>query len=214
MRSITLAEHTEFDTERLIRRIPFFNNIYEASPIEFEALVSLSDIVYAEPGETIISQGDTDMYTYFLLKGQLGVYLDDDPDSLPINQISPGEVFGILSMMTQTPRSAYIRTDAKSKTSLLFRLDYGHITDASDCSKLNLETKLIFYRMALHNIRWTLEMNKMSDPNHYLVEKIRKLPFVNAPKGTKEELDALKKQAHDLSDILFEWNSSKTDDAS
>lgn len=210
MRTITLAENAQFDTERLIRRIPFFNDIYELSPVEFQALVSLSDIVYAEPGETIIRKGDTDMYSYFLLKGQLGVYFDENPASLPVNQISPGEVFGILSMMTQTPRSAFIRADAKAKMTLLFRLDYGHITDSSDCSKLSLQTKLIFYRMALHNIRWTLEMNKMSDPKHYLVEKIRRLPFINAPKGTKAELDALKKQAHDLSDILFEWNKSKT----
>ena len=205
-----MAEHAQFDTERLIRRIPFFNDIYEHSPVEFEALVSMSDIIFVEPGETVINKGDTDMYSYFLLKGQLAVFLVDSPDAKPVNFITPGEVFGILSMITQTPRSAYIRADAKSKQTLLFRLDYALITDTSDCSKLSLETKLIFYRMALHNIRWTLEMNKMSDPNHYLVEKIRRLPFMKVKKGTKEELEALKQQAHDLADILFEWNTSKT----
>lgn len=210
MRIITLAEHTEFDTERLVRRIPFFNDVYESSPIEFQALMSLSDIMQAEPGETVIRKGDNDMYLYFLLKGQLAVFLDENPDSQPVNLISPGEVFGILSMMTRTPRSAFIRADLKAKKTLLFRLDYGHMTDNSTLSKLSLQTKLIFFRMALHNIRWTLEMNKMSDPKHYLVEKIRKLPFINVAKGTKEELDALKQQAHSLSDILFEWNTSKS----
>lgn len=210
MRIITSAEHTENDTERLVRRIPFFNDVYESSATEFHTLMSLSDIMLAEPGEIIIRKGDTDMYLYFLLKGQLNVYLDDNPNSTPINMISPGEVFGVLSMMTRTPRSAFIRADAKAKKTLLFRLDYGHMTDSSTLSKLSLQTKLIFYRMALHNIRWTLEMNKMSDPKHYLVEKIRKLPFINVSKGTREELDALKQQAISLSDILFEWNSSKS----
>lgn len=209
MRVITLAEHSEYDTERLIRRIPFFNDVYEHSAIEFQALVSLSDIMIAEPGEMVIRKGETDMYLYFLLKGQLNVYLDEDPSSQPVNTISPGEVFGILSMMTRTPRSAFIRADQKAKKTLLFRLDYGHMTDSSDHSKLSLPVKLIFYRMAIHNIRWMLEMNKMSDPKHYLVEKIRRLPLVNVQKGTKAELEALKQQALSLSDILFEWNSSK-----
>jgi CRP/FNR family cyclic AMP-dependent transcriptional regulator len=209
LRIIGATEHTDLDTERLIRRIPFFNEIFESSEEQLGILLSLSDVLEVSAGETVIEKGDTDMSLYFLLKGQLGVYLDSDSTEA-INYISPGEVFGILSMMTQTPRSAFIKADENAKSTLLFKLDFGYLTDNSLMAKLSLDTRLIFYRMALHNIRWTLERNKMSDPNHHLVEKIRKLPFVSAPKGTQEELDVLKEQALSLSDILFEWNSSQS----
>ncbi len=195
------------DTERLVRRIPFFNSVYESSEQQYKTLMQISEIVHVPADETVIRQGETDLQLYFLLKGELGVFLDDSVNSKSINSISPGEVFGILAMMTATPRSASIRP-TNNKTAHLFRLDFNFISDETGLSPLSLEIKLLFYRMAVHNIRWTLELNRMSDPHHKLVDNIRQLPIVKEIKGSEAELRALKEQAKALADILFLWNQS------
>lgn len=207
MHTLTQEENILIDSERLIRRIPFFNNVYEESAAQFESLMELADIVQYEANETIIRKGDNDMVLYFLLKGLLSVFIDENSTE-SINAINPGEVFGILSMVTATSRSAFIKANDNNKNAILFKLDFKYISDDSIHSQLSLPIKLIFYRMAVHNIRWTLELNKMSDPNHCLVDAIRKLPLHRAEKDSEEELNTLKQQAKDLSDILFKWNDS------
>lgn len=206
MKTLTKEEKLHIDSERLIRRIPFFNNVYEESASEFIRLMELADIVEYEANETVIRKGEHDLDLYFLLKGQLSVYFDENSTD-SINAINPGEVFGILSMVTSSSRSAFIKVD-DNKKAILFKLNFKYLSDNSSTSALSLPIKLIFYRMAVHNIRWTLELNKMSDPNHYLVDTIRKLPLLQAEKDSAEELQVLKQQAKDLSDILFQWNDS------
>jgi len=196
---------TSDDVERLLKRIPFFNDVSKQSEQQFQNLIDLADIREIHPGETIIRKGETDMYLYFLLKGKLAVFLTET-DTQEISSISPGEVFGILSMITATPRSAFIKSEAGSRSSIIYKLNFAFLADESNTSKLSLETKLIFYRMAVHNIRWTVEQKKMSDPKHPLVALLLKLPFIKAPKGSTEELLALKEQAKSLSEIIFLWN--------
>lgn len=208
MHILTHSERLEIDSERLVRRIPFFNSVYESSSQQFSLMMDLAEIIRCEPGETIIRKDDNDMKLYFLLKGQLEVYLDNGKQGNAISSINPGEVFGILSMVTNTRRSAFIRSQDNKKASVLFSLDFSYISDANVQSKLHTDTKLIFYRMAVHNIRWTLELNKMSDPNNILVAEIRKVPVIHPGKGGEEELVALKEQAKAMSDLLFQWNAS------
>ncbi len=206
MQKVSSSSYTTEDVERLLKRIPFFNDVSKQSDLQFFNLIDLADILEVAPGESIIRKGETDMYLYFLLKGQLAVFLEDSPSAQPVSKISPGEVFGILSMITATPRSAFIKADANTKSSLVYKLNFAFLADESSTSKLSLETKLIFYRMAVFNIRWMLEQKKMADPKHPLVALMLKLPFIKAEKGTTEELHALKQQAKSLSEIIFLWN--------
>lgn len=206
MKRISITEQNKDEIDRLIKRIPFFSAVNTSSEEQFERLLELGEIVEVQAGETVIRKGATDMYLYFLLKGQLAVYLDDESSSSRINYVSPGEVFGILSMVTHTPRSAMIKADENAKSILLYKLTFAYLNDDSAKSVLKLPTKLHFYRMAVHNIRWTLEQKKMADPKHPLVANMLKLPIVKAPKDTLDELAALKDQTKRLSDILLMWN--------
>ena len=194
------------DVERLLKRIPFFNDVAKQSDHQFQTLIDLADIIEVGPAETIIRKGETDMYLYFLLKGQLAVLMEDGPSATPINHINPGEVFGILSMITATPRSAFIKTDKSAKSNLLYKLNFAYLADESTVSRISLPTKLIFYRMAVFNIRWMLEQKKMADPRHPLVSSLLKLPILKAEKDTMEELMTLKQQAKSMSEIVFKWN--------
>ena len=206
MKKLAITEQNQDEIHRLIKRIPFFSSVLNECPEQFDRLLDLADIIEVDAGETVIRKGDTDMYLFFLLKGQLTVFLDDDPYSSRVNYISPGELFGMLSMITHTPRSAMIKADENAKSILLFQLNFAYINDDSPSSELSLQTKILFYRMAAHHVRWTLEQKKMAHPRHPLVSEMLKLPLPKAPKGTAEELSALKQQTKRLSELLFMWN--------
>lgn len=147
-------------------------------------------------------KGDTANELFFLLKGQMSVSADDDTS---LNLIHPGEVFGTLSMVTGRSRSATVKAESDV---VLLSIDYKYFNDINDYSLVTLNTKLVAYRMLVHNIRWTLELNKMQDPTHELVPKLLKMPIYTGPKDSPEELASLHKQSCLLADLLCQWNES------
>lgn len=208
MEPINRSEYPLERIQRLLSGIPFFNEVLRDSEQQFSRLLECSDILQARAGEAVIRQGDSDTYLYFLLKGQLAVMAGNDAAAQVLNYISPGEVFGALAMILATPRTASIRVDESAREAIVARLNYADFSNITEFSYLSLETKLAFYRMLVHNIRWTLEVNKMHSPQHELVSKLRTVPLFTGSKGSTEELAALREQAHTLADILCLWNES------
>jgi CRP/FNR family transcriptional regulator, cyclic AMP receptor protein len=207
MEQIDRAEFPLERIQRLLSGIPFFNEVARESEQQLSRLLECSDIMQARGGEEVIRKGDTDTFLYFLLKGQLAVMAPNGERKV-LNYISPGEVFGALAMIRGTPRTATIRVDEAAKEAIVARLNYADFTDITDFNYLSLSTKLAFYRMLVHNIRWTLEVNKMQNPQHELVARLRTVPIYTGPKNSPEELAALSDQAHKLADILCLWNES------
>jgi CRP/FNR family transcriptional regulator, cyclic AMP receptor protein len=207
MEQIDRAEFPLERIQRLLSGIPFFNEVARESEQQLSRLLECSDIMQARASEEVIRKGDTDTFLYFLLKGQLAV-MAPNGDSKVLNYISPGEVFGALAMIRGTPRTATIRVDEASREAIVARLNYADFSNITDFNYLSLATKLAFYRMLVHNIRWTLEVNKMQNPQHELVVRMRTVPIYTGPKNSSEELAALNDQAHKLADILCLWNES------
>lgn len=212
MKSVTQGSYSPEQIQRLFSGIPFFNEVMRSDQEQFDQLMKLCEVLEAEPGEEVIHRGDTDRCLYFLLRGQLAVMADSGEDAKVLNYISPGEVFGTLAMILAIPRSATIRVDKSVKEALVARIDYVHFSDIKDLGRLNLATKLGFYRMVVHNIRWTLEVNRMQNPQHEVATKLRKVPLYTGPRGGPEELSALHDQANALAALLCEWNETPTPD--
>lgn len=209
MEAIDRSEYPVDRVKRLLSGVPFFNEVLRGDGQQFDQLLNCSEILLARPGETVIAQGDSDTYLYFLLSGQLAV-MGANPDGSPLvlNYISPGEVFGALAMIMGTPRTATIKVDDSAREAVVARLDYSHFRNLQESSVFNLATRLSFYRMLAHNIRWTLEVNKMQNPEHPLVANLRTVPIYTGPKGSQAELEALHEQSMKLADILCQWNQS------
>lgn len=207
MRDVAKGEIAPESLQRMVQGIPFFNEIIRTDPHQFDQIMTRSRLLHAEPADIVIRRGDTDPYLYFLLKGQLDV-LAGDAGSAVINTISPGQPFGTLAMLRAMPRSATIVADAKGKASVLLALDYNHFRDVDDYTLFSLATKLSFYKMVVNDIRWTLEMNKKSDPTNVLVANMRKVPLFTGARGTRDELASLREQALALADILCQWNET------
>ena len=208
MKNVDLKAQTKESIQRFVYGITFFKEVIDTDPAQFELLMELSRIVEADPGEFVIHLGDKDPYLYFLLKGRLVVLPNDTADpSQALNEINPGELFGAMAMVTGQARSATIKVHESSKSNLLFAVDFNHFRDISDFSTFSMATKISFYRLVVHNIRWTLETNKMKEPNHPLVAKMRQLTLFRGERGSLEELQSLHKQANELAELLNEWNN-------
>lgn len=205
MRRVTREEYPLETLQRAVNSVTFFKDLIHQDSAQFELLMSVTQFVTADHEEVIIRKGDNANILYFLLKGQLTV-LSGDEDSEVINEINPGEMFGVMAMLLNFKRSASIKVNSKSV--LLAGIDFQHFSDIEDFSLFSLETKISFFRMLSNNLRWTLERNKMQMPDHPLIASLRKIPLVSAQKNTEEELQALHQQTHTLADLVQQWNES------
>jgi CRP/FNR family cyclic AMP-dependent transcriptional regulator len=206
MQRVTREEYPLDSLQRILNGVTFFKELISHDESQFEVLMSVAQIVTAETNETIIKKGDYTNSLYFLLRGQLSVYVEEEKGEHVLNEINAGEVFGVMSMLLTQPRSASIR--AANKTALLASIDFQHFSDIHDFNLFSLETKLTFYRMVASNLRWTLERNKIENSAHPLVPRLYKIPLYRGEKGGVDELEALFKQAHLLAELVREWNET------
>ena len=207
MHRVTKEEYPLDSLQRILNGVTFFKELIHTDESQFEVLMSIAQIVTAESNETIMEKGDYSNSLYFLLRGQLSVYVDEGQKGEHLlNEINAGEVFGVMSMLHSKPRSASIRTG--DKTALLAGIDFKYFRDIEDFSMFSLETKLTFYQMVANNLRWTLERNKIDNPDHPLIPRLYKIPLFTGQKGGVDELEALFKQSHLLAELVCEWNES------
>lgn len=205
MRRITREEYPIDTLQRIVNGVTFFKDLIHTDTTQFELLMSVTQFMIADENEIMLHRGDDANVLYFLLKGHLDV-LSDDEHGHVINEINPGELFGVMAMVLNHKRSASIRV--RGRQALLAGIDYQHFNDLNDFSLFSLSTKISFFRMLTNNLRWTLERNKMENPEHPLIAKLRKIPLIHSPKNTQEELTALHEQAHALAELVQEWNAS------
>ena len=205
-----IKDLSNFDSDEvasLLSRIPFYRELQQSHELQLEKILSFSCIVELEPGEVIMRRGDRGSWLYFLIKGRLSVYFDEAKPELPLNQITPGELFGDLALLCDHERKATVAAEEGSKKALLFATDFKPFGDLDNFHIIDLPTKLIFYRTMVHSIRWRLEVNRMSQPGHPLEEELRKVPLIRETKGSQAELNGLYQQAQFLASILDRWNS-------
>lgn len=209
MQRVTQEEYPLDTLQRILNGVTFFKELINQDESQFEVLMSIAQIVTADAEETIIVKSDYTNSLYFLLRGQLSVYIEDSQGKHVLNEINAGEVFGVMSMLLTQPRSASVTTG--SRPVLLAGIDFKYFSDIDDFTLFSLETKLAFYRMVANNLRWTLERNKIESPQHSLVPQLHKIPLYIGEKGGKEELEALFKQSHLLAKLLSDWNDTLED---
>lgn len=207
MRKISLSEYPEATIQTLLSQIPFFNDLSLHDLQQYNLLLTHSYMIELSPNEQIIRKGTIDKTFYFLLKGQLDVYPDEQAKTKAINQLSPGQVFGAVAIINEQPRTASIAA-SKDTDATLFATDFSIFGSLDDFSHIKLETKLSFLRIVVNNTRWKLEVYKMNDPEHALASKLDAIKRHTGNKSTADELHNLAKQSQELGDLLNEWNAS------
>lgn len=207
MRKIPLSDYSQSTIQTLLSQIPFFNDLSLHDVQQYDLLLKHSSMIELAPREQIIQKGTIDQTFYFLLKGQLDVFPDENAKSKAISQLSPGQVFGALAIINQQPRTASLAA-SKDSPATLFATDFSIFGKLDDFSQIKMETKLSFLRIVVNNTRWKLEVYKMNDPDHKLAGKLDAIQRFSGKKSSIEELESLAVQSKQLGELMNEWNSS------
>ena len=188
----------------LLAGVPFFNGVARDDADQRALLLARTEIIEAGPGDTVIRAGDVPSSLYFLLRGQL-VVLGTDGAPAALYYVSPGEVFGTLAMLLGRKRGATIQVAEGAREAVLARLDFKDFDDDRD-TPYNLATRLAFFHMLVHQIRWVLEVWRAQSPDPLLADGLRKVPVFTGERGSEAELASLREQARALADLLYRWN--------
>ena len=105
---------TKLHLIKVLDGIPFFDIFDPEEKKEFAS--SDNYVLDCDPGSVIIEQGDLDFSTYILLKGEVFLTNNKNPD-LMIATLKPGAVFGEISFMNRKTRPTNVI--AKDKASIL-----------------------------------------------------------------------------------------------
>ncbi len=205
-----VSEISELDTTEIdsfLSRIPLYREIRSRDAEQFERLMRFSRRVEMEPGELVMRRADKGSWLYFLLVGQLAVFAGNgEPDEVPLNYISPGEMFGDLALLGSFERRVTVRTDRNVRRAVLLATDFGCFGRLTDFALVSLGTKLAFYRLIAKGIRWRLELKKMEQPDHPLALEMRGVAVFDGPADSEEELQFLHRHACELAGILTGWH--------
>lgn len=208
MKTIALSQYPHETLETLLSGIPFYKDLMLEDRLQTDILLRYSRVFEPAPGEVILRMGDRPDAFYFLLKGQLIVYPDGDQAKPAVNYLSAGQVFGALSLLCQSPRTATIVADPKATRVMLFGTDFVPFGELENFGKIKLSTKLALWRMVVHNTRWKLEVYRMEHPEHPLAPELRKVELFKGERNSIEELRSLDRQIRQLTDILLKWNTA------
>lgn len=204
---LSLTQYPQASIDNLLTSIPFYKTVKQEDEWQYDILMRHSKIIEYRPGEVVLEKGQKDQWLFFLLKGQLRVLVGNGRDVQVVNHITPGEVFGDLAVLFDHERTATVTSDPNSRKILVFGTDFSIFGRLHDLSLVTLNTKLIYYRNMVHNLRWKLEVYRTSFPHKENSSSHRKIKLYMGPKNTFDELTSLDKQARDLAQLLVEWNS-------
>ncbi|MFT4763290.1 MAG: CRP/FNR family cyclic AMP-dependent transcriptional regulator [Oleispira sp.] len=102
--------------QMVLQKIPFFRN---CMPDERERLATEQDsFVVARPKESIVLKGSMERSFYIILSGTVEVM--DCEGNKPIFELTPGEFFGEISFLSETPRTSNVRAQ---DICILMRID-------------------------------------------------------------------------------------------
>jgi cAMP-binding proteins - catabolite gene activator and regulatory subunit of cAMP-dependent protein kinases len=178
-----LHHYQQDSLDKLLSSIPFYKGVKQRDQWQYDVLMSYSRIIEYRPGEVLLEQGQNDQWLYFLLRGQLAVVVGSgETERKVVNYITPGEVFGDLAVLIDHERTATVVADPHCKSVLVFGTDFQVFGDLADIHKITLATKLEYYRNMVHNLRWKLEVYRMSYPDHSFASNHRKVKLYSGKK--------------------------------
>jgi len=93
----------------ILDQLDFFREFTDEEKKAFVAF--RNHIVSCDPGEQLIEEGDTDASFFILLWGNVDIVKKNVPN--PIARFGPGEFFGEIAFLTNTPRTTSVTAETK-----------------------------------------------------------------------------------------------------
>lgn len=206
MKTIDAFTIDDRELGRKLAALNFFQEVRKRDEEQFRQLIEQSRLIQIEPGELLLQRGDVDNFIYFLIKGELQACVDEQGKSV-LGSLIPGEVFGEMALLSHAPRTAHIRVPDGARETLVFATCFEHLGDLESHDRINLETKLTFYRQLVYILRWRNDAYRVRFPSNPRASAYYRVPLFKGTPGTQEELVALHRQGVALADRLVELNA-------
>ncbi len=120
----------------LMAKIPFF---LKFSGSERAQMAEFAQIFIADPGEAIIEKAARDTCFYVLLSGQGRVCVERDSE--PVAIIAPGEIFGEVGFILNSPRSTWV---IANQLCALLRIDQLLMNSLDVSARDKIKDQIIF----------------------------------------------------------------------
>lgn len=209
MKILDISKLADETIERVLRAIPFYKSVRKYSEADYQTLLHYSRIIRFDTSENVLKKGQRDSWSYFLVKGQLVVTVQDQQGvTQHINYVTPGEVFGDLSILLSISRTADVSVDETCREAIIFGTNFSMFGSILDFTIVSLETKLLYYRHTVDTFRWKLEMYRSKYAGHPLANRHREIKLFKGQKNGEAELKALHEQSIDFARVLLKWTNT------
>lgn len=208
MKTTPFDKYPKDKAKTLLGGIPFFNDLLVRDADQYQLLLKHSSFIEIGGAEVLIKKGGVDKTLYFLLKGEMSIYVEENPGwrSTPIGKLAQGQVLGALTVITGQPRIATVAVEKGAGECIVLATDVAPFGNLEDFSRISMTTKLAIYRLAINNTRFKLETYKAKDPKHALAETYMKVPKFSGPRDSIEELRHHAEHAPALARLLQQFN--------
>ena len=95
-----------------LKRVSMFEDLDQKS---LEAIANAAVEQRYEPGQDIVRQGDTGVGAFIIRSGKVDVIQDRGGKETKLSTLGPGEVFGEMALLDESPRSADARAHASCR---------------------------------------------------------------------------------------------------
>jgi CRP/FNR family cyclic AMP-dependent transcriptional regulator len=94
-----------------------------------------------QEGEVIFDEGEEGHAIYFVFEGEVTICRQGQPENGRIAEVGPGDFFGDLALLDNSPRAAQARAAAACRLGVFFRTDFQGLleTNARLASNLSLQ---------------------------------------------------------------------------
>ncbi len=88
-------------------------------------------LVDIEKGEVLLREGDDGEEMFFIIKGQVKVYLEKDGHDIVLNDLKEGDFFGEMSLLEGVKRSANVKATEKTTLQIIDKKAFKELLDES-----------------------------------------------------------------------------------
>ena len=105
---------------QVLKRLPLFDQLDKH---DISILSSALEEIDAPPGEVFIEQDDLEnQNAYIIVEGGAKIYrINEEGEIITLAILGPGQIVGEMTLLDESPRSAYVETIQKSKLLILSR---------------------------------------------------------------------------------------------
>ncbi len=105
---------------------------------ELDTLLSLSDCKVYQAGETIVTEGETGLCMYVILRGSVRVYSHAGDNEVELAQLHAGDFFGELALVDDGPRSATVVALEETHALRITRMVVGVLAGVQPSAAIHL----------------------------------------------------------------------------